>query len=346
MRYRALDANGDYSFGLGPQEYLANSPQTVAQAVLTALLLHQGEWFLDITAGMPWETQVLGFGTGSLYDAAIKNAILGVEGVASIVSYSSALGVAPVGNPAFPIVQNVPDSFHRPNQNPINTNWKSFRLFAGSSFFVLGQVLNNQYIGQDGSATDMYYDSGSPWAPNQSSQARLLTLNEHKGYAGLYVRASVSGGYQFLLDGVFANQGLGLPTGAKLSGPSGLLQEVVITPQQFDVFTLSAIGSQISVKQNQTTILNANDILATSGNPGIFASPLAGVAADVAWDNWIGTGEIVAGSGAGVNTKRVLNVAVTIDTIFGVTSLSASIPTGLRGYGIGPFAEIPYGLGG
>ena len=91
MRYRALTASGDYSFGLGPSEFLVDSPATVAQAVLTALLLHQGEWFLDVTVGMPWETQVIGYGTQSLYDSAIKNEMLGVQGVQSIVSYSSSL---------------------------------------------------------------------------------------------------------------------------------------------------------------------------------------------------------------------------------------------------------------
>lgn len=91
MRYRKLDSNFDYTFGGNAEDFLVNSPETVAQAVLTALLLHQGEWFLDVTVGMPWETQVLGYNTQSLYDRAIKTAILGVQGVQSIVSYSSSL---------------------------------------------------------------------------------------------------------------------------------------------------------------------------------------------------------------------------------------------------------------
>jgi hypothetical protein len=91
VRYRKLTASGDYSFGQNALDFYVNSPQTVAQAILTRLLLHQGEWFLDVTFGMPWESQVLGYGTKSLYDAAIKAAILGVQGVASIVSYSSDL---------------------------------------------------------------------------------------------------------------------------------------------------------------------------------------------------------------------------------------------------------------
>lgn len=99
MRYRKLTGfgqgvpvnGGDYSFGHDQEDFFANDPTTVAQAVLTALMLHQGEWFLDTTVGMPWETQVLGFGTQSLYDSAIKNAILGVENVTSIEQYSSDL---------------------------------------------------------------------------------------------------------------------------------------------------------------------------------------------------------------------------------------------------------------
>ena len=91
MRYRKLDSNGDYTFGQNALDFYVNSPQTVAQAILTALLLHQGEWFLDVTIGMPWESQVLGYNTKSLYDSAIKAEILGVQGVQSIVSYSSSL---------------------------------------------------------------------------------------------------------------------------------------------------------------------------------------------------------------------------------------------------------------
>jgi hypothetical protein len=95
MRYRALTQPGqDYSFGQGPQEFLVNTPQTVAQAIQTALLLYQGSWFLDVTAGMPWLQKVIGYGTQSLYDSALKTCILGVEGVASIVSYSSFLNIA------------------------------------------------------------------------------------------------------------------------------------------------------------------------------------------------------------------------------------------------------------
>lgn len=94
MRYRALDANGDYTFGQGSDNFLVDNPACVAQAVKTGLLLWQGEWYLDTTAGMAWGTQVLGSGTQSLYDQAIKAKILSVQGVKDIVSYSSSLNTA------------------------------------------------------------------------------------------------------------------------------------------------------------------------------------------------------------------------------------------------------------
>ncbi len=94
MRYRALSPTGDYTFGRGQGNFLANSSACVAQAVKTALLLAQGEWFLDKTAGVPWMTQILGYGTAPIYDLTIKDAILAVEGVDSITAYSSQLDTA------------------------------------------------------------------------------------------------------------------------------------------------------------------------------------------------------------------------------------------------------------
>lgn len=89
MRYRELSPTGDYVFGQGSQEFLVNSPQCVAQAVGTRLKLLQGEWFLDVTAGTPYSTQVLGTHTQATYDIAIQNEILGTEGVLSISNYTS-----------------------------------------------------------------------------------------------------------------------------------------------------------------------------------------------------------------------------------------------------------------
>lgn len=91
MRYRALSADRDYTFGQGQANFLINNPEAVGQAVLTRLLLLQGQWFLDVTEGLPLFTQIIGKGTYPLYDQAIKNRVLGTEGVVEILTYSSEL---------------------------------------------------------------------------------------------------------------------------------------------------------------------------------------------------------------------------------------------------------------
>lgn len=88
MRYRALDANGDYVAGRNGQ-FLVNSPQCVAQAVMTRLKLWAGEWFLDSSEGVPYWTDILGYGTQNTRDFAIKDCILNTPGVTGILDYSS-----------------------------------------------------------------------------------------------------------------------------------------------------------------------------------------------------------------------------------------------------------------
>jgi hypothetical protein len=90
MKYRKLDADGDYQFGV-QAEFLKDTPLTVAQAIYTRLLLHTNEWFLDSTEGTPYAEQIEGFGTQSTRDPAIQSRILGTPGVEELLSYSSAL---------------------------------------------------------------------------------------------------------------------------------------------------------------------------------------------------------------------------------------------------------------
>src|SRR5260364_424406 len=54
MRYRRLDAAGDYAFGRGLSDFEQDTPEAVAQAVKTRLALRFGEWFLDTSDGTPW----------------------------------------------------------------------------------------------------------------------------------------------------------------------------------------------------------------------------------------------------------------------------------------------------
>lgn len=89
MIYRALDLNGDYTFGRAGGNFLVDSREAVAQAVQTRLKLIQGEFFLDITAGTPYNSEILGAGTIGKYDLAIKTVILGTAGVTGLTAYSS-----------------------------------------------------------------------------------------------------------------------------------------------------------------------------------------------------------------------------------------------------------------
>lgn len=91
MRYRKLDANGDYVFGGGQSAFYANVPEAPAQAVKTRLGLFTGQWFLDITEGTPWPTGVLGKYTQNVRDVVIKERIIDTPGVLSLDSFSSTI---------------------------------------------------------------------------------------------------------------------------------------------------------------------------------------------------------------------------------------------------------------
>ena len=91
MRYRKLAADGDMIFGHGGRDFHQDSPEAVAQAVLTRLLLWRGEWFLDQSQGLPWAQLVLGKHTQGSYDLAIRSRVLDTPGVTGIAEYASSL---------------------------------------------------------------------------------------------------------------------------------------------------------------------------------------------------------------------------------------------------------------
>lgn len=91
MRVRKVDAAGDMQFGKGLLDFHKNTPDGVAQVVQSRLQLYTGEWFLDLSEGMAWRTEVLGKYTGPTRDMVIRDRILGSPGVTEITSYDSAL---------------------------------------------------------------------------------------------------------------------------------------------------------------------------------------------------------------------------------------------------------------
>lgn len=88
MRYRKLTDSFDYQFGAGAV-WLQDSPETVAQAIRTRLLLRTDEWFLNTDEGTPYAEKILGYGTQATRDPAIQQRILTTPGVDSIIKYVS-----------------------------------------------------------------------------------------------------------------------------------------------------------------------------------------------------------------------------------------------------------------
>ena len=58
MKHRRLDADWDYCFGHGKQDYLEGR-EAVAQAIKTRLLLLYGEWWEDQEDGLPLFQKIL-----------------------------------------------------------------------------------------------------------------------------------------------------------------------------------------------------------------------------------------------------------------------------------------------
>ncbi|UIA94536.1 hypothetical protein LU632_25960 (plasmid) [Erwinia tracheiphila] len=91
MRYRKLDSQGDYSFGKSQADFYKDSPEAPGQAAFTRLVLFTDEWFLDSQEGTPWSVEVLGKYTASIYDAVLKDRLLGTQAVTGIERYTSEL---------------------------------------------------------------------------------------------------------------------------------------------------------------------------------------------------------------------------------------------------------------
>ena len=59
MKYRRLTETGDYTFGNNQYDYISGD-EAVAQAIKTRLLLFYGEWFENISIGIPYFQSILG----------------------------------------------------------------------------------------------------------------------------------------------------------------------------------------------------------------------------------------------------------------------------------------------
>ena len=91
MRYRKLDKDDDYLFGLSSSNFHINSPEAVAQAILTRLRLWMGEWFADTSDGTGWNQSILGKQSSNLYELTLRQRVLQTIGVQSIEDFQSSL---------------------------------------------------------------------------------------------------------------------------------------------------------------------------------------------------------------------------------------------------------------
>lgn len=92
MKYRKMDVNGDYVFGLNEQGFLKDN-EAVAQAAVTKIKLLKGEWWEDVSEGTPFFQSILGINatleSKIAIDLIIRDRILQVENVETIVTFKS-----------------------------------------------------------------------------------------------------------------------------------------------------------------------------------------------------------------------------------------------------------------
>lgn len=85
MIYRALDANGDYTFGGNNNDFVSGT-NAVAQAIKTRLRLLKNEWWENLEEGLPLFDKIMGYNTRESAKKQILDRILGTTGVTSIVT--------------------------------------------------------------------------------------------------------------------------------------------------------------------------------------------------------------------------------------------------------------------
>ena len=89
MKVRKLSATGDYQLGHGDLDFMQDTPEAVAQNVMTRLALWRGRWFIDTQDGTPWLQQILG--KHEAVDVVLRSRILETPGVTSIDSFEAVL---------------------------------------------------------------------------------------------------------------------------------------------------------------------------------------------------------------------------------------------------------------
>lgn len=119
MRVRKVDATGDMIFGGNQAAFHRDVPEAVAQVVESRLQLWEGQWYLDLDEGTPYETQVLGKRTEAMRDPALRARILDTPGVTEIARYDSVLNRETRG---FTVAATISTAFSRTDGQGRTTN--------------------------------------------------------------------------------------------------------------------------------------------------------------------------------------------------------------------------------
>lgn len=86
MIVRSLDVNGDWTFGKGKNNYLANN-KAIVQNISTRLNSYLGDCFFALDAGIDW-FNLLGSKNQIALELAVRAVILNTDGVTSLVDVS------------------------------------------------------------------------------------------------------------------------------------------------------------------------------------------------------------------------------------------------------------------
>jgi hypothetical protein len=89
MRVRRVDQNGDWTFGAGRASY-ADRSESVAQRVKSRLLSLEGDWFLNLSHGLPWFDLIERPADLARVERAVKGQILRTDGVSKITAFAMA----------------------------------------------------------------------------------------------------------------------------------------------------------------------------------------------------------------------------------------------------------------
>lgn len=85
MRVAQITASGDWKFGSGKAQYVANSA-AIRQNVVTRLRSFTNDWFADVKHGLDWFNLLGSRGNEKKILAAIEKTVLETPGVSTIIT--------------------------------------------------------------------------------------------------------------------------------------------------------------------------------------------------------------------------------------------------------------------